>query len=70
MKNNKNKVSRKKSVMGWLLNAPYLVYSLIFFLIPLIWAVWLSVMDWNLMSKNKTFVGLGNFKALFTDNKV
>lgn len=56
--------------MGWLLNAPYLVYSLIFFLIPLIWAVWLSVMDWNLMSKNKTFVGLGNFKALFTDNKV
>ena len=70
MKNNKNKVSRKKSIMGWLLNAPYLVYSLIFFLIPLIWALWLSVMDWNLMSKNKVFVGLVNFKALFSDNRV
>ena len=27
-------------------------------------------MDWNLMSKNKKFVGLDNFKALFSDVKV
>ena len=62
--------NRKRGVIGWILNAPYLVYSLIFFLIPLIWALWLSVMDWNLMSKDKTFVGLKNFAALFTDKKV
>lgn len=62
--------NRKRGVIGWILNAPYLVYSLIFFLIPLIWALWLSVMDWNLMSKDKTFVGLKNFTALFTDKKV
>ena len=52
------------------MNAPYLAYSLIFFLIPLIWAAWLSVMDWNLMSKDRTFVGLDNFKALFSDTRV
>ncbi|HIY63751.1 MAG TPA: sugar ABC transporter permease [Candidatus Mediterraneibacter stercoripullorum] len=61
---------RKRGLVGWLLNAPYLAYSLIFFLIPLIWAAWLSVMDWNLMSKDRTFVGLDNFKALFSDTRV
>lgn len=54
--------------MGWLLNGPYLIYSLIFFLIPLIWAFWLSTMDWNLMSEQKTFVGIRNFAGLFSDS--
>lgn len=70
MKKNKSLESRKSSLVGWMLSAPYLVYSLIFFLIPLCWAAWLSVMDWNLMSKNKIFVGAGNFTALFTDKRV
>ena len=56
--------------MGWLLNGPYLIYSLIFFLIPLIWAFWLSTMDWNLMSEQKTFVGIRNFAGLFSDSRV
>lgn len=64
----KNK--KRKNLVGWFLNAPYLIYSLIFFLIPLVWALWLSMMDWNLMSKNKEFVGLGNFVRLFSDTKV
>lgn len=62
--------SRRSNLVGWLLNSPYLIYSVIFFLIPLIWAIWLSLMDWNLMSKNKQFVGINNFKALFSDAKV
>lgn len=61
---------KKKGFIGWLLNLPYLVYSLIFFLIPLGWALWLSAMDWNLMSKNRLFVGAGNFLALFKDVRV
>lgn len=59
-----------QGIIAWLLNAPYLVYSLVFFLIPLLWAFWLSVMEWNLMSANKTFVGLKNFTALFSDKRV
>lgn len=70
MKRKADSAGRKRGIIGWLLNAPYLVYSLIFFLIPLIWAAWLSVMDWNLMSKDKTFVGLNNFISLFSDKRV
>lgn len=69
--NKKNNPGRRKSsLIGWVLNAPYLIYSVVFFLIPLIWAAWLSVMDWNLMSANKKFVGLKNFTSLFTDPRV
>ena len=59
-----------RSVFGWLLNTPYLIYSLIFFLIPLVWAAWLSTMDWNLMSKEKKFIGFDNFIRLFKDDKI
>lgn len=69
MKKN-NKSSSRSNLTGWVLNSPYLIYSLIFFLIPLIWAIWLSTMDWNLMSKEKTFVGFKNFVNLFSDVKV
>ena len=62
--------NKKAGLMGWLLNGPYLIYSLIFFLIPLIWAFWISTMDWNLMSEQKTFVGIRNFAGLFADSRV
>ena len=62
--------NKKAGLMGWLLNGPYLIYSLIFFLIPLIWAFWLSTMDWTLMSEQKTFVGIRNFAGLFADSRV
>ena len=62
--------NKKAGLMGWLLNGPYLIYSLSFFLIPLIWAFWLSTMDWNLMSEQKTFVGIRNFAGLFADSRV
>ena len=70
MKKKMKSTSSRSNLIGWILNSPYIIYSIIFFLIPLIWAAWLSLMDWNLMSQNKKFVGLGNFKALFSDVKV
>lgn len=73
MAKNPRKTKRKygrENITGWLLSMPYLVYSLVFFLIPLVWAAWLSTMDWNLMSSKKTFVQLDNFIKLFTDEKV
>ncbi|XOQ48848.1 MAG: Lactose transport system permease protein LacF [Eubacteriales bacterium] len=55
---------------GWLLNIPYLAYTAVFFLIPLVWAVWLSTMDWNLMSPDRTFVGIRNFTGMFANPKI
>lgn len=65
-----NKMALSSNATGWLMNIPYLAYSLVFFLIPLGWALWLSTMEWNLMSADKKFVGLDNFTRLFTDEKV
>lgn len=71
MEKTKIRNSKKKTnLVGWGLNAPYLIYSLIFFLIPLFWAFWLSTMEWNLMSVDKKFVGFANFKALFFDTRI
>jgi len=61
---------RKSGLVGWVLSSPYIIFSILFFLIPLIWAFWLSFMDWNLMSSNRKFVGLDNFTALFSDARV
>lgn len=60
----------RDNLAGWLLNVPYLAYTIIFFLIPLVWAIWLSTMDWNLMSPDKTFVGIKNFTSMFANPKV
>lgn len=56
--------------MPWVFNSPYIIYSLVFLFLPLGWALWLSVTDWNLMSPDYNFVKLENFIKLFTDEKV
>ncbi|MDO4321965.1 MAG: sugar ABC transporter permease [Lachnospiraceae bacterium] len=61
---------KKFNVMPWVFNTPYILYSMIFLFLPLIWAFWLSMTDWNLMSPNYNFVKLQNFAELFTDKKV
>lgn len=62
--------NKQENILGWLFCSPYLAFTLIFFLIPLMWAFWLSTMDWNLMSNNKKFVGIQNFITAFTDGRV
>lgn len=69
---NKSKKSplKKKDLIGWLFSTPYFIYAIILFLIPLLWAFWLSTMDWNLMSYTRDFVGFKNFTKAFTDEKI
>lgn len=66
----KKRTNLVNNMIGWIFNLPYLVYSIIFFLIPLIWAFWLSVTDWNLMSPKRNYVGLGNFIKSFSDERI
>jgi multiple sugar transport system permease protein len=68
--NIRNKNGNTSNMMPWLFNTPYVVYSVIFFFLPLGWAMWLSVTDWNLMSPEYEFIKLENFIKLFTDEKV
>lgn len=47
---------------GWLLTSPYLIFTAIFFLIPLVWSIFLVFQDWDLISPTPVFVGLANIK--------
>ncbi|WP_310259034.1 carbohydrate ABC transporter permease [Fictibacillus barbaricus] len=51
----------KKNGTGWLFASPYLLYGIIFFAVPLIWSLYLSMTDWNLISPVYNFKGIDNF---------
>lgn len=49
--------------------SPYLVYSAIFFLFPLLWATYLAFTNWNLIAPDYDFVGVQNFiEAFFSES--
>jgi multiple sugar transport system permease protein len=65
---NVRKSKHKSNAIGLVFSLPYLVLAFIFFVIPLVWAFYLSVLKWNTISPARTFVGLDNFiKALQSD---
>lgn len=60
---------KRNTVVFWLV-FPYLLYTFVFFLLPLLWAFYLSFMDWNLISIHRTFVGFENFIRAFQSEKI
>jgi len=51
--------------LGWLFASPYLLYAVLFFAIPLVWSIFLSFTDWNLIAPVFHFEGFANYwKAL------
>lgn len=63
-------MERTKNFQGWLFSSPYLIYTLIFFIAPLVMSIALVFFDWNLISPNQIFIGLGNFKEALTSVRV
>lgn len=61
---------KKQTVTAWLFNMPYIIYTVVFLIVPLVWAIWLSMTDWNLMSPDYNLVKFNNFMELFSDEKV
>lgn len=56
--------------VGWMLISPYLIFGMVFFLIPLAWTFYLAFTDWNLISPKYEFVGISNFMQILKDVKV
>ncbi|MGY3748795.1 carbohydrate ABC transporter permease [Vagococcus acidifermentans] len=52
---------KQNNKLGWLFTSPYLIFTGIFFLLPLLWSFWLALTDWNMISPNINFVGAENF---------
>jgi len=63
-------MERTKNFQGWLFSSPYLIYTLIFFVAPLVMSIALVFFDWNLISPNQVFVGSGNFEEALTSIRV
>lgn len=47
--------------LGWFFTSPYLIFTIIFFILPLLWSFWLSLTDWDMISPNINFIGVDNF---------
>jgi len=56
-----------QTVVGYLCLSPLLLHFLIFLAFPLVFSLYLSLNSWDLMSPDKSFVGLGNYVQLFHD---
>lgn len=53
---------------GWAFMSPFYVLLVLFFMLPIAMAVWVSLLDWNgqggPFSESATFVGLDNYRSL------
>lgn len=63
-------MNKKAARLGWLFASPYLIYTLIFFVIPMVWAAFLSFTNWNIISPEYEFVGFRNFMEALTSDTV
>jgi len=61
---------RAQARLGIALVIPVMIMVVLFFLVPLVNALYFSVVDFNGINPNPPFVGLANFERLFTDPKV
>ncbi|UOQ45005.1 sugar ABC transporter permease [Halobacillus salinarum] len=63
-------MNRENARLGWLFASPYLIYTAIFFLFPLLWATYLAFTNWNLIAPDYDFVGVQNFIEAFFSKSV
>lgn len=54
-------MKKENNKLGWSFTSPYLIFTLIFFILPLLWSFWLALTDWNMISPDIHFLGVDNF---------
>ncbi|MBA3233059.1 MAG: sugar ABC transporter permease [Propionibacteriales bacterium] len=57
---------RDRSLTAWLFLAPYLALFVTFVLAPIVLGLWISLHNWDFTFPNKPFVGLQNYRDLFS----
>ncbi|RBP99648.1 carbohydrate ABC transporter permease [Bifidobacterium xylocopae] len=62
----KRAVSRKENAWGWFFTAPFAVIFLLFLVIPLAYALYVSLFSYTQL-KGTVFTGLGNYARAFRD---
>ncbi|MDI6606267.1 MAG: sugar ABC transporter permease [Candidatus Omnitrophota bacterium] len=57
----------KSTLENYTLIAPAVIIFSVFYIIPFIWVFQLGLFEWDGIMPTRIFVGLGNFKEIFTD---
>ena len=57
----------REASCAWMFLAPSLVHLLVFSLGPIVFSLWLSFHEWDLLSQDRPFVGLSNYRTLAAD---
>lgn len=63
----------KEGLIGWLFVAPVVVVFVVFFVAPILMALWVSLLDWNGQSNPLTdfeFIGFDNYQRLLTEDSL
>lgn len=62
----------KKSSRNWavLMISPFILFFIMFWLVPLLFGVWISLHDWNISNGNNGFVGLKNYVNILTSGTI
>ncbi|MFT8311952.1 MAG: sugar ABC transporter permease [Sporolactobacillus sp.] len=58
-----------RSIRPYVMIAPAILIFAVFFLYPIGYMIYLSLVNWNFVSPIKNFVGLDNFKMLLSDKQ-
>lgn len=58
---------KRQQRVGWVFVGPAVVHLLVFAVVPIFYALYLSLFRWNLLKDTKPFVGLGNYAETLQD---
>lgn len=60
--------SRRRQIAGLLFVLPAVLFTLLFFILPLLMTIWMSLHDWPLIGQS-SFIGLDNYSTLTVDRQ-
>jgi ABC-type sugar transport system permease subunit len=60
----------KSTLENYLFILPAVIIFIIFYVIPFVWVFQLGMYEWDGILPTKVFVGLGNFKEIFFEDKI
>jgi len=68
LKTNFKSPSQRRQRLGLFFVLPAVIFTLVFFIIPLLITAWMSLFNWPLLGKH-TFIGIENYVNMFSDKQ-
>lgn len=65
----KKSLSSRYRRAGAIMAAPSMIIITVFIIIPIIYSLYMSLHDWNIMYNIKDFIGFDNYKEVFQDER-